>query len=329
MHGCGLCRYSRNGCLGCCERKYKAYLRRNPKKQFVERWKRHWGAKRAKRTCLKTVAKVKQTANAIDISSLKERLPDILASNKAVRNALLSTPQVHSDPALKKTILALGMKKDNGDGEVELPGANAEVTPKAVLRALQRMSWPELTAKRRNISHVPVKSFTLGYIRQRSKAGFTKEFCTRPRLLQLCMQLLKSAKQNGEVDQHFECSAIQVNGSHASMLHTDANNDGDSYAIAIGDDFTGGRLFVADDTGPAQMKVQRKMRGCPKLKPGHIIKGRTVNIKNTFERFNGQRPHAVMPFRGQRFSLIFFKDMACRKMAAKDRAVLRKWGMLT
>ena len=38
--------------------------------------------------------------------------------------------------------------------------------------------------------------------------------------------------------------------------HADANNDGDSYAIASGDEFTGGRLSTADETGTEKMKVR-------------------------------------------------------------------------
>jgi len=85
-----------------------------------------------------------------------------------------------------------------------------------------------------------------------------------------------------------------VNGSHVSQLHTDANNDGDNYGIAVGD-FSGGKLFIADDTGQEKMNVVRKMQACPNLNLGQIVKGRHYNIKNSFERFSGQHKYVSNP----------------------------------
>jgi hypothetical protein len=69
-----------------------------------------------------------------------------------------------------------------------------------------------------------------------------------------------------------------VNKNICSPPHIDKNNVGPSYIIALGE-FTGGNL---------------------------CIEGKEYNIKNKFLKFDGTKAHWVTPFKGTRYSLVFF-----------------------
>ena len=96
------------------------------------------------------------------------------------------------------------------------------------------------------------------------------------------------------------------------MVHVDANNLGPSWIIGLGD-YTGGELWLADPDGDIELEVKQKMLRRSE-KPGDIIKGRLINIKDKWFHFDGRVPHAAMPFQGNRFSLVYFTSKFHRKM---------------
>jgi hypothetical protein len=71
-------------------------------------------------------------------------------------------------------------------------------------------------------------------------------------------------------------------GRFACKKHIDKNNVGPSYSIALGD-FEGGELEVDD---------------------GEYIY--TYESQNRFVKFNGRNEHWVLPFEGERYSLVYF-----------------------
>ena len=76
----------------------------------------------------------------------------------------------------------------------------------------------------------------------------------------------------------FQYTTIQVNKNVFCNPHVDKNNVGPSYIIALGD-FTGGEL---------------------------VVEGTEFNIKNRWKKFDGRRAHWINPFKGTRYSLVFF-----------------------
>ena len=82
-------------------------------------------------------------------------------------------------------------------------------------------------------------------------------------------------------------NAIQVNHNNESALHCDMFNCGNSTVVAFGV-FHGGNLFVHD------------------VQPH----GRVVDVKKRPCVFDATCAHCVMPFQGQRFSLVFFSSDA-------------------
>ncbi len=79
-------------------------------------------------------------------------------------------------------------------------------------------------------------------------------------------------------DPDFKYTTIQVNKNIQSPPHVDKNNVGDSYIIGLGE-YTGGDL---------------------------VIEGEAHDIQYTFLRFDGRLAHWVTPFKGTRYSLVFF-----------------------
>jgi hypothetical protein len=79
-------------------------------------------------------------------------------------------------------------------------------------------------------------------------------------------------------DPTFRYTTIQVNKNVFCKPHVDKNNVGESYGIAMGD-FTGGSL---------------------------VVEGKEHDIHNRFLKFDGRLGHWITPFRGTRYSLVFF-----------------------
>ena len=86
-------------------------------------------------------------------------------------------------------------------------------------------------------------------------------------------------------DPKFKFSSIQFNKNNRTAKHKDANNVGVSYILGLGD-YTGGELIVYDENGKNPKKI---------------------DIKNKFYKFDGSKfPHETAPFKGKRYSLVFY-----------------------
>ena len=81
----------------------------------------------------------------------------------------------------------------------------------------------------------------------------------------------------------FEFTSIQVNKNYASALHTDGRDAGASQIIGFGN-YIGGKLWIANGENS----------------------GHAIDIKNRWFQFDGTTPHAVFPFEGDRYSLVYF-----------------------
>lgn len=152
---------------------------------------------------------------------------------------------------------------------------------KDTLDLLEDTKFP-VTKSRKNISSKGIEAFVLGDVNYRGQAildyktrgpsRYNKKF---PELFRTLKKLMK------EYDPDFKFTTIQVNKNIVSPPHVDKNNVGPSYIIALGDydSKNGGKL---------------------------VIEGKEYNIKNRFKKFNGTLGHWVTPFKGTRYSLVFF-----------------------
>ncbi len=89
-----------------------------------------------------------------------------------------------------------------------------------------------------------------------------------------------------DYDPTFDFTTIQINDNQICAKHKDANNVGVSYIIGLGD-YDGGELRVWNKTGDDY---------------------EDLNIKNKFVSFDGsQFFHETLPFKGKRYTLVYYK----------------------
>jgi len=114
----------------------------------------------------------------------------------------------------------------------------------------------------------------------------------------------------------FVWTSLNVNKDYAAYIHRDGNNFGPSMIAAFGD-FTGGELnYYPDDDGKGE--------------PGKLLKGKhkieSFDLGKGLALFNGNSAHSVSPFKGNRFSIVFFTLGCHAKMKQDDRASLKNAG---
>jgi FkbM family methyltransferase len=99
-----------------------------------------------------------------------------------------------------------------------------------------------------------------------------------------------------EYDPRFPWTSVQVNKNQQCALHRDRNNKGPSIMIGLGD-YTGGELVVVDEvTG----------------------KEHVHDARNRFVRFDGNHAHYTKPFKGTRYTLVYFTMNGNRSHAVAD-----------
>lgn len=141
---------------------------------------------------------------------------------------------------------------------------------------------------------------------------------------------------DAKTEPSFRFTTIQCNRGFASKVHVDSNNVGESRIIALGP-FTGGQLWLfdrvitkctlAEAKGMIPLTIKDKIYGFPSLKPGDIALGSVVDIRNKPFAFNGKTtPHAVLPFMGERYSLVFFVHNCFHRATSAVIQELRQLG---
>ena len=172
---------------------------------------------------------------------------------------------------------------------------NVPCQKKELLDILRKTNFP-LNQSRKNVmkkGQLKYEGFVLGMINLlpywanikghkqelsvRTKDPKFKELYDNTRLL-MNMHLKKH-------DPKFKYTTIQYNKNHKCAKHKDGRNVGESYIIGLGN-YTGGELIVFDEDDKNPVKH---------------------NIRNKFFKFNGsKRFHVTAPFKGERYTMVFF-----------------------
>ena len=132
-----------------------------------------------------------------------------------------------------------------------------------------------------------------------------------------CFKLLAHwLRGNGPgVGRDFAFTSINVNGSYAARIHRDAGNRGPSVTKSFGS-FTGGALsYWPEDDGTLQVEEVGTFPSC------------TVDTQAAVVLFDGNRCHAVQPFVGERFSLVFFVQSHYSRAPKTELAFLDENGL--
>jgi hypothetical protein len=135
-----------------------------------------------------------------------------------------------------------------------------------------------------------VHSDTLGLVRSKNEAAWVSSATEKfPYVTVLLARWMKQHVPD------FPCTSISVNKDYAGRMHRDAFNAGPSVLMALGD-FAGGCLeyWPDDDRRVSEAMLQNKEQP-------QVLDARVNTVM-----FDGCRAHAVSPFQGRRYSLVFF-----------------------
>eukprot|EP00434_Breviolum_minutum_P020061 symbB.v1.2.017697.t1/scaffold1385.1/size122333/6 len=208
----------------------------------------------------------------------------------------------------------LQLVSDAEDQKIELDPPAGMTLKDHVYQTLCSISWPDCTS-RKNVmpeGKKAIKAFCLGATKPLFAPGLTLSLRSR-RMPRLTMLLAKLAREEIP-DADFRYTSVQLNYGYSAKLHCDKNNLGPSFIIGLGP-YTGGELFVADEgqewsIAAAQAPEHRMVVGDGKVRgysKGENINGRLLNIKDSWQRFDGRIPHSALKSQGgARISLVFF-----------------------
>jgi len=140
-----------------------------------------------------------------------------------------------------------------------------------------------------------VHSDTLGLIRCRDGRYIaTEPTVAYPHVMGIFNRWLKDHVSK-DFKRPFPFTSISVNYAYAAKIHRDQGNHGPSMGAALGN-FTGGRLQYWEDDDKS-IELDDLLEQQPNI---------AVDVAHGPKLFDGRRAHAVEPFKGERFSLVFF-----------------------
>lgn len=126
-------------------------------------------------------------------------------------------------------------------------------------------------------------------------------------------------RQPAELKAPFHFTSVNMNYGYGATRHRDSNNTGLSMLAGFGD-FSGGELcYWPDDDGsvPRDKLAKLPASGC-------VI----VDVKENLLLFHGQRCHEVKPFKGERYSLVWFSSARYWKADEKTLKHLEELGFV-
>jgi len=201
----------------------------------------------------------------------------------------------------------------------KLAASKTKVTDKDIVEVLDVWGFPE-NDTRLNVLPEGVKtvhSDTLGILKMRD--GTYRIFDPTWRYEHVTKLLCHwfTTNKGKDVPADFGFTGININHNYAGRRHRDNGNEGPSVIKAIGK-FTGGKLdyFPKDVKKPGRCDVTQ-------LDPKDSI---AMDLSKAFTVFNGNNAHGVQPFKGNRFSLVFFTTSKWYKIQEKERVRLTQLG---
>jgi len=216
-------------------------------------------------------------------------------------------------------VVAIGRREAQQRAKEILAAAGSrKITDYEVLECLRLWGFKENT-NRGNVMPEGTKfvhSDTVGLIKMSTCERTLLTVGTKryPEFTQLITRWLKE-RLPSELKQEFAYTSININKNYAGKLHRDGNNVGPSFIKAFGD-FTNGELnYWPSDSGKGELES---------LKDKDKVK---LNIRDNLLLFDGNRGHFVTPFKGERYSLVFFSIRTWNKAPKAEADAARKCGI--
>ena len=125
---------------------------------------------------------------------------------------------------------------------------------------------------------------------------------------------------------------LNMGDVYTSYARGQKKNVGPNMLVGLSN-YRGGELWLFDERGDVYVKLPDTLPGAwrqrlfesANLKSGPageiLVPGIAVDVRRRFVGFDGRWPHAVLPFEGERFSLVFFSRQLCQQFMQK----LRRW----
>ena len=196
--------------------------------------------------------------------------------------------------------------------------ATPQVCDEDVLAVLRRWYFKKNSTRTNVIpngwSYVP--SDTLGVVRTRTGTVVTTRMTKQhPSVFQLlCRWLQQQSPDIYKVP--FPFPSISINHAYAAKKHRDGYNAGPSVLKTFGD-FSGGQLlYWPNDDGLVDVIALPDS--------GALV----FDAKREMLLFDGCRGHAVAPFQGERYSLVFFTATEYQKVTVAATEFLRGLGVV-
>jgi len=210
---------------------------------------------------------------------------------KKLKDRKIFQPAKLSDAVKRRTLANILAKKalDNC--------STSAVQDEDVLRALRQWGFRRNSGRTNVIPEGKdfVFSDTLGLSCTRDERRAIVSSATRrnPFFTRLLIRWLEDNLPAG-VPQDVPLTSISVNSNYAARRHRDRHNAGPSILRAFGE-FSGGALrYWPSDTGQGQVEDLDAQDGV------------SLGVKGEPVVFDGNRAHEVAPFKGERYSIIFF-----------------------
>ena len=162
------------------------------------------------------------------------------------------------------------------------------LSKKDMLKILEATEFPKNKGRTNNLQPGQTfsKSMVLGRVRKLYSSCDGKVCKVESRNNAKHPILLKAAKQflREAPGVNYKFEAVTINENQQVAAHVDKNNKGHSYIIGLGD-YTWGDLVFTDKKSPYYG---------------------THNIKNKWFKFVGDTEHKVTPFKGTRYTLVYY-----------------------
>ena len=184
----------------------------------------------------------------------------------------------------------------------EMLAAGCAIGDDKMLRVLRHWKFSENTSRLNVMPRdaVYVESDTLGLVSTRQGVVTASRLTKRyPAVFQF---LSSWVRQAFPLTPCFAFTSVNVNYNYAARVHRDSGNSGPSLTRSFGK-FTGGALnYWGEDDGSLTLELLE--RQCAPT---------VLDTSKALVLFDGRRAHAVEPFAGERYSLVFFCTSACAR----------------
>lgn len=162
----------------------------------------------------------------------------------------------------------------------------------------------KMTSDRKHPLMKDVNMGCLGVSRAYHRSAFTSSRLVRTPAGQRLARVLCTAIRKKYPKFQFNC--IQVNRQFPGNYHVDKKNYGPSVGLFVGaTGLRGGELYV----------YNRKKK-----------QGKLYKTKNKWVPFDGNDPHFTAPYKGERYSMIFFRTKGVDQVEKEAKKFLKKLG---